>query len=141
MTLILQKGSFIAVGSVELSEHNRGPAQIEAQMIGISGRTITGTMKRQAMTYKRKLSVSWERLPGLDSQTVDGMAGRNTLRDLYQADWNDNLTPYTITIREVDSSNEQIDTTFSAFIETYSEELIKRFSYQHWNVSMAFAEV
>jgi len=141
MTVNLAKGSFLIVDTTELSEHNRSGGHIEHQMIGVMARTIVGTMRRQSFTGKRKVSVSWERLPALDSQTVDGKAGRNTLRDLVGDDWTSNLTPFTLTVREVDSNNNQVDTTFQAYVESYDEELQKRFSYQHWNVSISFVEV
>jgi len=141
MTVSLPKGSFILVNGTPLSEHNRSGGAIQKEMLGVSARTIVGTMKRQSFVGKRTISVSWEHLPALDDQTVDGKAGRNTIRDLVDQDWTNNLVPYTIVIHEVDDNNVQTDTTISAFVDSYSEELIKRYAYQHWNVSISFVEV
>lgn len=139
--IILPKGSLITINSTALSEHNRGPAQISYEIIAISDRTITGTMRRQSLVDKRTLSVSWERLPALDGQTADGKAGRNTIKGIVDTATTVSITPLTVSFYEVNSSNVQVAVNIQMFVDNYSEELIKRFSYQHWNVTLSLVEV
>lgn len=137
MAIALPKGSLIKINSTELSEHNRSAMRLEREAIKFDKRTVTGTMRRLYIASKRTLSISWERLPALDSQTVDGKAGRNTLKSLYDSNIGSSIT---VSYYEVDSSNQQTPVTFTGFIDSYQEELVKRFSSQLWNVSITLVE-
>ena len=142
MTLILPKGSLIQIDGIDLSEHNRSSASIDVKPIGSSNVTILGRTRKQQITMKRTLSVSWQHLPALDSQTVDGKAGRNTINFLLPQTYWDlfNNSAAVVSYYEVDNNNVQTRTTFNAFLDSYNEELLKRFSYQHWNVSLSLVE-
>lgn len=142
MTLILPKGSLIRLDGIDLSEHNRSSASIGYKSIGTSNITILGRTRKQQITMKRTLTVSWERLPALDSQTVDGKAGRNTINDNFpEIYWNSfNSTTIEVSYYEVDSDNAQVYVTFNAFLDSYSDELLKRFDSQLWNVSLSLVE-
>ncbi len=137
MAITLPKGSLIKINNTELSEHNRSSAQITWDFIKYDARTVTGVMRRLHVAAKRRIEVSWEMLPALDAQTVDGKAGRNTLASLVMSEMGN-----TVAVRyyTVNSSNQQVETTFTGFIDSYSETLVKRFGAQYWNISLSIVE-
>lgn len=138
MAITLPKGSLITVNNVTLSDHNRSEARIEYENVRQDVRLASGTMRRYFIANKRRLSVSWEMLPALDSQTVDGKAGRNTLKYLFDTY---SGVPVTVSYYEVDTTNTQVTRSFTAFIDSYAESLVKRFDAQYWNVEVSFVEV
>lgn len=137
MTVYLPKGSLIELDGVALSEHNRSPASIDFEQIGVSKRTVVGTLKRQSITYKRKISMKWENLPATDAQTVDGQAGRDTINGIVGVDWVMSTTPISVTFK----SDSVTPETLSCFIESYDEELVKRHDKYLWNVSLTLVEI
>jgi hypothetical protein len=128
------------VDGTTLSDHNRSTAKIDFEVIGLGERTLGGMMKKQYIANKKKLTLSWDNLPALDTQTVDGKAGRNTLNAVFVAATT-STTPVTVTWKEVDTNNAEQPVTVTMFLDSYSEELLKRYQKQLWNVSMVFVEV
>lgn len=136
MTLILQKGSLIVLGGIALSEHNRSSLAIPHQPVKTDKRLANGGMRRYFVANKLTFSFSWEKLPALDEQTVDGKAARNSIRNLWLA----NPGEIVMTYKEVNNNNNQISSQYTVFIDTYQDELLKRLSYQQWNVQMTLIE-
>lgn len=135
--ITLPKGSLITLNSTALSEHNRSSARIDPEYVKFDKRTITGTARRYYLATKKSITVSWSMLPALDNQTVDGKAGRNTLKTFVD----DNIdNTFTVYYYEVNSSNVQTQVSFTGFIATYNEELVKRWDRQMWNVSITITE-
>lgn len=141
MTIYLPKGALITIDGVELSDHNRSPAQIDYELIQSGDRIVDSTLRRRILVHKTKLAISWELLPALDEQTVDGKAGRNTLSEMVSDEWNLISTFRTLSYKEVDSQNVQTNKTLSMMIDSYSEELVYRHNKQLWNVNMTLVEV
>lgn len=137
MTLVLAKGSLVTLAGITLSEHARSSFDEPREFIKSDARTVTGTMRRYHIANKRKFSFSWARLPGLDSQTLDGFAGRNSLRDLVDTYFGQAIV---MTFKEVDPSNVELNTTLNVFIDDYSEQLEKRWASQLWNISISLVE-
>lgn len=137
MPINLPKGSLITVNTTTLSDHNRSAAQLSREIVKFDQRTVTGSMRRYYVAQKRRLTVSWEMLPALDGQTVDGKAGRNSLKTLYETNMGSTVS---VSYYEVDASNSQVQASFTGFIDSYEETLVKRFDSQLWNVSITFVE-
>lgn len=142
-TITLPKGSLVTLSSLEttpnsvtLSEHGRSELDIQNEAIRVDTRLANASMRRYQVAVKRKLSLSWDMLPAVDGQTLDGKAGRNTLRAI----WEGNFGPITLTYKEVNSSNVQVDKSVTVFIESYSETLVRRWGFQFWTCSMSFVE-
>lgn len=139
MAIFLQKGSLITLNGTELSEHNRQPAKVDYEVFQINKRTLTGTLRRQSVSYKRKISISWDLLPGEDSQTVDLKAGRDTIVSIVGTDWTLSTTPITVLYKS--DVNYGSPETVYCFVESYDEELAKRHNKWLWNVSLTLIEV
>lgn len=142
MTVYLPKGALITADEITLSDHNRSAASLSPEAIKSDYRTMAGYLKRQVTSSKRTLQVSWENLPALDSQTVDGYAGRNTIAENVRTVWAaDTRTPITVSWYEVGADNVQTLVSMSAFLDSYKESLNKRWGRQFWNVDISFVEV
>jgi hypothetical protein len=137
MALTFPKGALITINSTDLSDHNRSGFQDNLEELKTDNRTVNGTMRRYFISSKRKFSFSWENLPALDTQTVDGKAGRNSIRGLHDANMNSVVT---LTYKEVNGSNVQVNVSATCFIDSYSETLVKRYDRQFWNVEMTLIE-
>lgn len=135
--VVLPKGSLITFGTTDTSEHGRSALQITPEPIVHDVRLANGIMKRYYVGSKKKFSFSWNMIPALDDQTLDGKAGRNTLATFYT---NNIDNTFTMKYREVDGSNNQTDINTTVFIESYSESLEKRWGSQWWNVQMSLVE-
>jgi hypothetical protein len=137
MAISLPKGSLITINSTQLSEHNRSAMQLQREILKSDQRTVTGVMRRYFINQKRRIAISWERLPALDNQTVDGKTGRNSLKTLYESNIGNTVT---VSYYEVDSNNNQTQVTFTGFIDSYEETLLKRYNSQLWDVSITLVE-
>jgi len=139
MAIFLPKGSLITADSVVLSDHNRSAARLNWEPLKTDERTIAGYLKRQVTASKRVLAVTWDMLPALDSQTVDEKAGRNSLKTLVDS-WAAKQDSITISWYELDTNNLQTLVSMEAFLDSYQESLVKRFTRQFWNISIGFIE-
>ena len=137
MAFTFAKGALVTLAGTQLSDHNRSGFQDEIEELKTDNRTVNGTLRRYYVGSKKKVSLSWEYLPALDSQTADGQAGRNTLKSLHDTYMN---AAVTLTYKEVNASNVQVNVNMTCFIDSYSETLIKRYNNQYWDVEMTFVE-
>lgn len=132
LPLTFQKVNLVELGTTELTDHTRGPLGIEYEEIRVENRLAGGKMRRYSVGYKRRFSLSWEYLPGPDAATVDGKAGRDTLQALVVA----NTSTLTFNYRDANDD----DVSFTVFIDSYSEELLKRYDNQLWAVTLSLVE-
>lgn len=135
--LIFPKGSVATLAGTTLSEHNRSALDISNEEVKSDNRTVSGLMRRYFVASKRKFSLQWNFLPALDGKTVDGKAGRNSLKSLYTTYMG---TAVTFTYKEANSSNVETDVSHTVFIDSYQESLIKRWDQQYWNVQLTLVE-
>lgn len=136
--LTLPKGSLVTLAGTSLSEHNRSALAVTPDIIKTDVRVANGSLKRYYVASKKKLDLSWANLPALDSQTVDGKAGKNSLYTLYTTNIS---TTFTVTYKEVNASNVQTSITLTMMIDTYTEKLNKRFDRQFWDCTLTLVEV
>jgi hypothetical protein len=129
-----------------LSDHNRQPLSISYELIEKSQRTANGTMRKYVVASKRTFSTSWEMLPSVSSQTVDGYMGAQELVKFYQDNNNKSVTlkvyagGISSPTQPKASATETIST--SAFISNFEATIVKRLGgIDYWNVSISFVEV
>lgn len=137
MALTLPKGSLVTLAGTQLSEHNRAAYDISNDELMANNRTVNGTMRRYFVASKRRFAIKWDFLPALDAKTVDGKAGRNSLKSIYTTNMG---TSVNLTYKEVNVSNVQVDVSHTVFIESYQETLVKRWDQQYWNVQITLVE-
>jgi hypothetical protein len=132
MTVTFAKPNLVKINDTELSDHNRSALAIAPEELKVEHRTVNGTMRKYSIGWKQHFSFSWEFLPNADEKTVDGKAGRDTIKALVQG----TTSTVTFLYRNPDGSTN----TYTCFIENYSEELTKRWDSDFWTVSLGLVE-
>ena len=141
MTITASGGS-----AKNLSDHNRQPLAISYEPIEKVQRTANGTMRKYVVASKRTFSTSWEMLPSVSSQTVDGYMGAQELVKFYQDNIGKSLTlkvyagGISSPTQPKASATETVSTT--VFISGFESTVVKRLGgIDYWNVSISFVEV
>lgn len=136
--LTLPQGSLVTLGGVQLSEQTRSSFQIATEAKKNDIELADGSRRRYFVASKDKFTFSWSWLPSVDSKTLDGKAGRNSLRSLYDNNMGNALT---LIYKSLDSNNLPITVTKTVFIDTYSETLLKRYGTYFWECSLSLVEI
>lgn len=129
-----------------LSDHKRSPLEVSPEEIDVKTRTANGTMRKSHTASKGLFSVSWEYLPADAVATVDGYAGGNDLKNIY----NNNVGPFTMEVYNRDSARKTSapDAVYNVYIDDFNYSIEKRNVYSpdgkltdYWNVQLTLAEV
>lgn len=108
----------------DLSDHGRSPVQEEREERSVEVELADGTIKKYIKSVKHKWSMSWDWLPDQDADTVDGKAGRETMRNMFSTATSGQT--FTLTFRDRAASSGTLTRTFTVFVDGYSEELFRR---------------
>jgi hypothetical protein len=134
MALTFVRPALLAVNGTKLSDHNRSELGIDVERIETKHRMANGTMRKYVVADKRTFTVSWEQLPTITSQTVDGFMGAAALETFY------NTTPgaFTLTVANKDGST----TPYTVMFTDFTKNVVKRWAtYELWNVNITMEEV
>lgn len=127
--------SLLSIDGTEITEHNRRYSG--EQVINSSGIELdSGITKKYIKQNKNNFSLSFSYLPSSTSLTVDGRSGRDFLKTLASS-------PSKKTISIKLSPSDSIK-TFTAYVSSYSESLIKRDvrnKCAYYDVTISFEEV
>lgn len=85
MTILLPRGTILTINGVDWTDHSREALAIEPTRIERSARMVNGTMRKNYVADKIKLSTSWSNLPSLTTRTVDGKLGGKGMKDFYES--------------------------------------------------------
>jgi hypothetical protein len=133
-----------------LSDHNRSPVQQSYEVIENSKRMANGTMRKYVVASKKSWSLSWDMLPGISNQTVDGYLGAMALQDFYANNFKSSIilslyagdTTSPTKAKGITSQIPTAGTPTKVFISSFSCTINKRLGdIDYWNVSMDFVEV
>lgn len=124
--------------TIKLSEHSRAELALTPLRIENKKRMVDGTLRKNVIATKWQFSTSWNLLPSLDAQTVDGNAGAAAMRAFYLA--NDGV--FAVTLRYTDESGVQ-SYDLNMMFSDFSYTVVKRSTagFDLVNVSMALEEV
>lgn len=141
MKFTLPKGSLCDIqfdnDSLVLTEHGRGDVNITPEELKTPIRLANGKMVKYSLGFKNTFSFTWQMLPGLDENTVDGKAGRDRLADAVR----NNTGTAVLRIKSHNDVGEEYTDTYVVFVETYQEVLIRRWATdQFWNVTLNLVE-
>ena len=129
-----------------LSDHNRQPLAISSEIIEKSQRTANGTMRKYVVASKNTFSTSWQMLPSVSSQTIDGYMGAQELLDFYRNNYDNSITlkVYAGGISSPTQVKASATTTYNTtvFIKSFSATIEKRLGgIDFWNIDISFEEV
>ena len=132
--------------SVTLSDHLRSGFDISPESIEVKQRTANGTMRKSHIASKSAFSVSWDLLPADAVATVDGYAGGNELKEVF----NNNVNPFTMELYNRDSARKgsSPDSVYNIYLDDFKYTIEKRNVYSpdgrltdYWNVQLTLVEV
>lgn len=134
MPMTFVRPRLLRVNGSALTDHNRQPVSVDPQRIETRQRMANGTMRRYFVADKRTFSVTWNDLPTLDAQTVDGFFGAASIENLY------NTQTGAVTLGISPASGAEVN--YTCMITSFNKTISKRYSDRElWTVSMTFEEV
>ena len=125
----------IWIDNVQLTDQGRTPVTRSRDERSTSVELANGTRKRYIKAVKHTFSTSWSYLPDDTTCTIDGYAARTEMVDLF----GDANQSHLLRFFYENGKYEE----FTVFVNSYSEELIKRDPVSGvfiWTVSVEFEE-
>ncbi len=120
--------------NLKVSDHGRSPLEVSPEKIERKDRMVRGTMRKYHVATKRTWSTSWDMLPTLSAEVVDGGMTGPEMKDFYDS----TTGPFTITFRDGQGNQ----TTAQAMFVDFSHTVEKRgFVNDFWNVNVTLEEV
>jgi len=123
--------------NVPLTDQGRSPISINRNERSILVELANGDQRKYVKAVKNTFETSWQWLPDEDYQTLDGGAGRKTLRTLIGEDDGDSHS-----LRFFDRNGGSKD--YTVFVGDFNENLIKRdpsTGIFMWQISVSFTEL
>lgn len=128
--------SFLKLDDIRLTDQGRAPVEILRDERSVTNELASGKRKKYIKAVKHTITTSWTLLPSTDEQTIDGGAGRNTLRSHFSDSGDTHLL-----IVEDNASGDYKE--YDVFINNYTESIVRRDPSTGvflWEVSMEFME-
>lgn len=127
----------IWIDNTPLTDQGRTPVSIVREERKIENELANGNLRKYIKAVKRTFSCEWSWLPDYDEQTLDGGAGRLTLKSLIV---DDNGQSHILRIYDRSGGMDE----YEVFVESYEESLTRRDPVSGlflWNASVTFREV
>ncbi|QGH79370.1 minor tail protein [Streptomyces phage Limpid] len=132
MSITLVKPRLMRWNGNSITDHNRAQLSIDVERIEKKQRMANGTLRKYIVADKRTFSTSWQMLPKLTSQTVDGFWGAEAIENFYNT-----ITGY-FTLELTDADGESTD--YTVMFSDFSKNIVKRGSVDFWEISVALEE-
>lgn len=134
MAITFVRDALLKFNGTRVSDHNRSELSVDVERIGNSHRMANGTMRKYWVADKRTFSCSWDMLPTLSTQTVDGFMGAAAIENFY----NTTTGPFTLTLTD----RAGVTTTYTVVFTEFSKEIQKRWAQREfWSVNISLEEV
>lgn len=134
MALTFARPRLITFAGNNITDHNRTPLGTSVERIETKNRMANGIARKYWVADKRTFTTSWDMLPTVDTQTVDGFHGAQWIRDFYLA----NQGAFTLGVTNQDLSVASYSVMFTAF--DYNVQ--KRWkTLELWSVNLTMEEV
>ncbi|AXH66810.1 hypothetical protein SEA_STARPLATINUM_62 [Streptomyces phage StarPlatinum] len=131
--MILPKPRLMRWANNAITDHNRGELSVDVERIEKKQRMVNGTLRKYIVADKRTFSVSWQNLPHSAAFTVDGYWGANEIESFYDS----NPGAFNLELSYGDGTVE----TYSVMFSDFNASLVKRGSYDMWEVSVTMEQV
>jgi hypothetical protein len=119
----------------KVTDHNRSALSVDVERIESKQRMADGTLRKYVIADKRTFSCSWDDLPSLTGQTVDGGMGAAAIEAFYLA----NQGAFTLVLY---NNTNTIAGTYTVMFSEYSKTIKKRYAgTELWSVDVSLEEV
>lgn len=126
------KNCIMEWNSNKITDHNRSEVSVAVERIETVKRMANGTMRKYVVADKRTFSVSWSNLPHTAAWAVDGYWAGNEIETFY----NSTTGTFPLKITNGDGTTN----IYTVFISKFSKVIVKRGSYDFWNVDVELVE-
>lgn len=133
MPLTFLKPRLMRWNTNAITDHNRAELQVTLERIERKNRMANGTMRKFVVVDKRTFTTTWDMLPKLTTQTVDGYWGGEAIESFY------NATKGAFTLEVTDGDGDVA--TYTVMFSDFSKNVQKRGSVDFWNISVTMEEV
>jgi ATP adenylyltransferase/5',5'''-P-1,P-4-tetraphosphate phosphorylase II len=116
-----------------VTDHNRQSLSIDVERIEKKQRMANGTLRKYIVADKRTFGTSWQMLPKLTTQTVDGYWGADAIEQFY------NTVTGSFSLELSDGDTETY--TYNVMFSDFSKTVVKRGSVDFWEISVTMEEV
>lgn len=128
-------------GQLTLSDHSRSPLSVTYDTVENSQRMADGTTRKYVIANKKVLSCSWEMLPTVKTQVVDGNSSALEMKRFFEINY-----PYDMTMslyyKRNNSSDSSYVETINVFWNTMTFDVMKRYrNFDYWNITADFTEI
>jgi hypothetical protein len=131
--MILPKPRLMRWNGNAVTDHNRQPLNIDVERIEKKQRMANGTLRKYIVADKRSFSTSWQMLPKLSTQTVDGFWGAEEIEVFY------NTVSGSFSLELTDGDGEVY--TYTVMFSDFSKVVVKRGGVDFWEISLSMEEV
>lgn len=133
MAMTFPKDALLIFGGNKVTDHNRSDLDIDVERIETSVELANGSIRTYHRADKHTFNVSWEFIPSLAAETVDGFWGGKNLYDFYLA----NTGTFTLGVTNKDTTV----TNFVVKFESFDKAVVKRWGKEYWDISVTLREV
>lgn len=116
-----------------VTDHNRQQLSIDVERIEKKQRMANGIMRKYIVADKRTFQTSWNMLPKLTAQTVDGYWGADAIETFY------NTVTGSFSL-EISDGDTEVN-TYNVMFSDFSRNVVKRGSVDYWEISVSMEEV
>lgn len=116
-----------------VTDHNRQQLSIDVERIEKKQRMANGILRKYIVADKRTFQTSWNMLPKLTSQTVDGYWGADAIETFY------NTVTGSFSL-EISDGDTEVN-TYNVMFSDFSRNVVKRGSVDFWEISVTMEEV
>lgn len=116
-----------------VTDHNRQQLNIDVERIEKKQRMANGILRKYIVADKRTFQTSWNMLPKLTSQTVDGYWGADAIETFY------NTVTGSFSL-EISDGDAEVN-TYNVMFSDFSKNVVKRGSVDYWEISVTMEEV
>jgi ATP adenylyltransferase/5',5'''-P-1,P-4-tetraphosphate phosphorylase II len=133
MALTFAKPRLMRWNGNAVTDHNRQPLGIDVERIEKKQRMANGTLRKYIVADKRTFTTSWNMLPKLTAQTVDGFWGADAIESFY----NSTTGAFSLELSDADTETYTYNVMFSDF----SKSVVKRGGVDYWEISVTMEQV
>ena len=134
----------------KVTDHNRGPIDVDFERIETKTRMVDGTMRRYSVAKKRTFSTSWAMLPSKKNATYGGKTGLTTVDGGWAGEdiesfHNTNDGVFYMKLRkgsdEAKAANDGTIEVVTVMISDFSKSIEKRGVVDLWSLNITLEEV
>lgn len=135
MALAGLRNAIMYWNGTKVTDHNRSALSVDVERIETKQRMADGTMRKYVIADKHTFSCSWDDLPSLTAQTVDGGLGAAAIEAFYMA------TQGAFVLTTYDRAN-NLSGTYTVMFSEFSKTIKKRYAgTELWSVDISLEEV